>query len=341
MIIEKNKTRRKTIINLLKLIVSLILLAYFIAFIIIPEWPTIIDSFKNINYFYLLIVIFIAFPLILVSCLKWQLLLKSKNLNISLSKLIGLYLVGYFFNNIIPIGFLGGDFVRIYETAKQTKNTPDSLAAVFMERIMGVIALMMFAIFSIFLKFQLFLKNPTVLLIIICIIFILIIFIWMIFSPKILNFIKNIIKINLLKKIFTKLDEWTTAINRYKYEKRALFYSFIYSIIYNLLAIFNVYFSFLTFNYKPNFLDVFIIVPIILLIVLSAPITSAGLGLFENAIVYLFSLVGVLSSISALVALLLRAKVILLGLIGGIIYFFVRSDKPKNFKHKNKKQSRE
>ncbi len=337
--IDKNKINRKRIINSLKLVVSLILLTYFIVSIIAPEWPEILKSFKNINYFYLLIVIFIAFPLILVSCLKWQLLLKSKNLNISLSKLIGLYLVGYFFNNIIPIGFLGGDFVRIYETAKQTKNTPDSLAAVFMERIMGIIALMMFAIFSIFLKFQLFLKNPTVLLIIICIIFILIIFIWMIFSPKILNFIKNIIKINLLKKIFTKLDEWTTAINRYKYEKRALFYSFIYSIIYNLLAIFNVYFSFLTFNYKPNFLDVFIIVPIILLIVLSAPITSAGLGLFENAIVYLFSLVGVLSSISALVALLLRAKVILLGLIGSIIYFFIRSDKPKNFKHKNKKQS--
>jgi len=331
MITEKNKNRRKIIINLLKLLVSLVLLACFILFIVIPEWPTIIDSFKDINYLYLLIVIFISFPLILVSCLKWQILLKSKNLNISLSRLIGLYLVGYFFNNIIPIGFLGGDFVRIYETAKQTKNTPDSLAAVFMERIMGIIALIMFAIFSIFLKFQLFLKNPTVLLIIICIITALIIFIWMIFNPKILNFIKNIIKINPLKKIFTKLDEWTTAINKYKYEKRALFYSFIYSIIYNLLAILNVYFSFLTFNYKPNFLDVFIIVPIILLIVLSAPITSAGLGLFENAIVYLFSLVGVLSSISALVALLLRAKVILLGLIGGIIYFFIRSDKPKNF----------
>lgn len=331
MITEKNKNRRKIIINLLKLLVSLVLLACFILFIVIPEWPTIIDSFKDINYLYLLIVIFISFPLILVSCLKWQILLKSKNLNISLSRLIGLYLVGYFFNNIIPIGFLGGDFVRIYETAKQTKNTPDSLAAVFMERIMGIIALIMFVIFSIFLKFQLFLKNPTVLLIIICIITALIIFIWMIFNPKILNFIKNIIKINLLKKIFTKLDEWTTAINKYKYEKRALFYSFIYSIIYNLLAILNVYFSFLTFNYKPNFLDVFIIVPIILLIVLSAPITSAGLGLFENAIVYLFSLVGVLSSISALVALLLRAKVILLGLIGGIIYFFIRSDKPKKF----------
>lgn len=331
MITEKNKNRRKIIINLLKLLVSLVLLACFILFIVIPEWPTIIDSFKDINYLYLLIVIFISFPLILVSCLKWQILLKSKNLNISLSRLIGLYLVGYFFNNIIPIGFLGGDFVRIYETAKQTKNTPDSLAAVFMERIMGIIALIMFAIFSIFLKFQLFLKNPTVLLIIICIITALIIFIWMIFNPKILNFIKNIIKINPLKKIFTKLDEWTTAINKYKYEKRALFYSFIYSIIYNLLAILNVYFSFLTFNYKPNFLDVFIIVPIILLIVLSAPITSAGLGLFENAIVYLFSLVGVLSSISALVALLLRAKVILLGLIGGIIYFFIRSDKPKKF----------
>jgi len=331
MITNIKQKRKKFIINLLKLLVSLVLLACFILFIVIPEWPTIIDSFKDINYLYLLIVIFISFPLILVSCLKWQILLKSKNLNISLSRLIGLYLVGYFFNNIIPIGFLGGDFVRIYETAKQTKNTPDSLAAVFMERIMGIIALIMFAIFSIFLKFQLFLKNPTVLLIIICIITALIIFIWMIFNPKILNFIKNIIKINLLKKIFTKLDEWTTAINKYKYEKRALFYSFIYSIIYNLLAILNVYFSFLTFNYKPNFLDVFIIVPIILLIVLSAPITSAGLGLFENAIVYLFSLVGVLSSISALVALLLRAKVILLGLIGGIIYFFIRSDKPKKF----------
>jgi hypothetical protein len=335
--IDKNKINRKRIINSLKLVVSLILLTYFIAFIITPEWSEILKSFKDINYFYLIIVFFIAFPLILVSCLKWQLLLKSKNLHIHLSRLIALYLSGYFFNNIIPIGFLGGDFVRIYETARQTKNTPDSLAAVFMERIMGIVALILFTIFSIFLKFQLFLKNLIVLLIIICIILVLTIFLWMIFSPKVLNFIKGIIKINFLKKLFTKLDEWVSAINRYKNEKQVIFYSLIYSIIYNLLAIFNVYFSFLTFNIKPNFLDVFVIVPLTLLIVLSAPITSAGLGLFENANVYLFSLVGVLSSESALMSLLLRAKVILLGLIGGIIYFFMRSDEKENFISKNKK----
>jgi len=332
MIINKNQTRRKKIITVIRLIVSLILLAYFIAFIIKPEWYKIINSFRDINYFYLLIVIFISFPLILVSCLKWQILLKSKKLNISLSRLIGLYLVGYFFNNIIPIGFLGGDFIRIYETAKQTKNTPDSLAAVFMERILGIVALIVFSIFSIILKLQLFLKNPIVLLILLCIIFILVIFIWIIFSPRILNFIKNIIKINLLKNISKKLDDWVTAINRYKNEKRTIFYSLIYSIIYNLLAIFNVYFSFITFNYKPNLLDVFVVVPLTLLIVLSAPITSAGLGLFENANVYFFTLVGVMSSTSVLVALLLRAKVILLGLIGGIVYSFIRSDKKENFK---------
>jgi len=327
MIINKNQARRKRIINLIKLIVSLILLIYFILFIILPEWPRIIRSFKDINYFYFIIVILIILPLVLVSCLKWQLLLKSKNLNISLLKLIQIYLVGNFFNNIIPFGFLGGDFVRIYETSKLTKNTADSLAAVFMERIIGVIALMFFAIFSIFLKFEFFLKNVMVLTITICIILVLIIFLWMIFSPKMLNLIKSVIKTNILKKIFTKLDEWVTAINLYKNEKQVIFYSLIYSIIYNLLAILNVYFSFLTFNFKPNFLYVFVLVPLTLLIVLSAPITSAGLGLFENANVYLFSLVGVMSYESALVALLLRAKIILLGLIGGVIYFFMRNEK--------------
>jgi hypothetical protein len=337
MIIDRKKIKRKKIINLLRLIASFVLLAYFIVFIILPEWSKIIKSFKDVNYFYLLIVIFISFPLVLVSCLKWQLLLKFKNLNISISKLMGLYLVGYFFNNIIPIGFLGGDFIRIYETSKITKNTPDSLAAVFVERIMGIVALILFAIFSIFLKFQLFLKNPLVLLTIICIILVLIIFLWMIFSPKILNFIKGIIKINFLKKLFTKLDEWVTAINRYKNEKRVIFYSLIYSILYNLLAIFNVYFSFLTFNFKPSFMEVFVVVPLILLIVLSAPITSAGLGLFENANVYLFTLVGIPSSLSVLEALLLRLKVILLGLIGGIVYFFIRSEEKENFINKNKK----
>ncbi len=327
MTINTSQMRKKRIINLLKLIISLILLTYFILFIILPEWPKIIKYFKDIYYFYFIIVILIILPLVLVSCLKWQLLLKSKNLNIPLLKLVQLYLVGNFFNNIIPLGFLGGDFIRIYETSKLTKNTADSLAAVFMERIMGIIALMFFAIFSIFLKFEFFLKNIIVLIITICIILVLIIFLWMIFSPKMLNLIKSVIKTNILRKIFAKLDEWVTAINRYKNEKQVIFYSLIYSVIYNLLAILNVYFSFLTFNFQPNFLDVFVIVPLTLLIVLSAPITSAGLGLFENANVYLFSLVGVMSSKSALVSLLLRAKIILLGLIGGVIYFFMRNEK--------------
>ena len=70
---------------------------------------------------------------------RWLILLRGLGAKISLGRLLELYLIGGFFNALLPSGF-GGDVVRAVEAAQ---DTPAEVAAgtVFIDRLTGLMAL--------------------------------------------------------------------------------------------------------------------------------------------------------------------------------------------------------
>lgn len=90
---------------------------------------------------------------IFVSSIRWRLLLLK---GIGLKRLFSLYMIGSFFNNLMP-GIIGGDAVKAYYLGKELKHKPSkfsmsefsiAIASVFMDRYIGFVSLLIIAIIA-------------------------------------------------------------------------------------------------------------------------------------------------------------------------------------------------
>lgn len=75
----------------------------------------------------------------LLSSLRWSLLLRGLGATVQLSRLFALYLVGMFFNQVLP-GSISGDVARI-----SALRTPEGAVSVFLDRLLGLLALLALA----------------------------------------------------------------------------------------------------------------------------------------------------------------------------------------------------
>jgi glycosyltransferase 2 family protein len=75
---------------------------------------------------------------------RWRLLLRSQGGDASFGFLVRSFLVGVFFNNLLP-STIGGDAVRAVDTARSGVSRAAAVAIVFVDRFLGLLALMLFA----------------------------------------------------------------------------------------------------------------------------------------------------------------------------------------------------
>ncbi|MBK8973373.1 MAG: flippase-like domain-containing protein [Hahellaceae bacterium] len=77
-----------------------------------------------------------------VSSVKWFLLAKGIQIEARIGQLFAYYLMGRFFNLVLPSN-IGGDIIRIHLHGKKSGKRAQSAAAVFMERFTGLVALLL------------------------------------------------------------------------------------------------------------------------------------------------------------------------------------------------------
>ena len=76
-----------------------------------------------------------------VASWRWQLLLGAQGIHITLGKAIELTFLGLFFNNFMP-GLTGGDVIKAYYAARLTSTKkPHAVVTVFLDRLIGMVAL--------------------------------------------------------------------------------------------------------------------------------------------------------------------------------------------------------
>jgi hypothetical protein len=82
---------------------------------------------------------------IVIRAFRWRALLYGLGVAPSLRLLLKLYLVGNFFNTILPSGF-GGDVVRAVELAQQNRQSA-AIGTVIVDRLTGILSLMALGLF--------------------------------------------------------------------------------------------------------------------------------------------------------------------------------------------------
>jgi uncharacterized membrane protein YbhN (UPF0104 family) len=81
---------------------------------------------------------------VVASVWRWRLLLKAQDVHVATNRLAGSYLVALFFNNFLPSN-IGGDVIRIRDTAPQAGSKTLAAAVVLVDRGLGLMGLVLVA----------------------------------------------------------------------------------------------------------------------------------------------------------------------------------------------------
>jgi uncharacterized protein (TIRG00374 family) len=303
------------------LLISLLLLILVLRKVGFEE---LVDTLTDTDPYWLLVSFSLEPFLVLVSVIKWQILLKSQDSDVPLARLYGLYLVGRFFNNFLP-STVGGDVVRGYELGNYTKDYSGAVASIFVERLTGFITLVILAIFSLLLHSRLLddiRLSSAIGLAVIGLVGVL----WLTLDARPLALLDRRMTFPVARKLIPKLRKFHSSLNNYRKFRRALTLALFWSFVFMFLAIANVYTSALTFHRPISFLEIAAVVPLIL-VVSMLPFTVNGLGLQEWAYVLLFTLIGLPASVGLSTIILIRGKNLIVAALGGLVYPLIKLSK--------------
>src|SRR4030066_2423905 len=130
---------KKKIFTILRIVVSAGLIVYLIK-AQFKDFKTILDMIKAVNIPLLLAAASIHIFGVWISAVRWQLLLKTQGVRISQGYLSSSFLIGSFFNNILPTS-IGGDIFRSLDIANKAKISVGKSASVLViDRFAGVIS---------------------------------------------------------------------------------------------------------------------------------------------------------------------------------------------------------
>lgn len=295
---------------------------------------------------------FLLIPVMLTtSCLKWKLLLDAQGNRVSFTSLLRIYLIGYFFSNILPSA-IGGDVVRSFYSGQLIKNQAYSAVCVFLERFTGMLFLLLLVIVSPMAKPELY-KYPAVYLPVLGAMTLLCILFWIGKSKDHLYWPNRILMLTIefgyataeklslpfLKKftnfvekaaqrIIHKLDRFHTELVKslivIKSQRPLFLKLLLITAFFYFLTWINVLFSFRAFGVETPFPAICSLVPTAML-VSHVPVTMLGnLGYFESVFVFYFLLINIPVSESLAMMLLLRVKMLFLGLIGFFTYLLYK-----------------
>lgn len=281
-----------------------------------------LSNLKRLDLFLYSLAFLSFFILLLLGIRRWALLLQCRDISISYFQALRLTFMGMFFNNVVP-GLTGGDLVKAYYIARKVpKEKTTAVISVFLDRIIGLVALAGIAgLVSLFS-----LKRRGVADAAVAINF----FIGGAVLGGIVFFSKRIRKFLLLDKIlkvlpFSKfLKNVDSAIFLYRYKKRALILAFLISILGHFFSIMANVLVGLALNPDPSISIryYFIYVPIAL-VISSIPITPAGLGVAEFLYPTLFMLLDQrLSAFGFALCILYRMITLVFSLLGGFFLLF-------------------
>lgn len=311
--------RRKGIY--IKILIAIVLIALLIKNV---DFLKAFAFFSSLNAASIGLICLISFWLIFVSCIKWKMFLSYLHLPTPFWRLFNFYIMGYFFNNLLPTN-VGGDAVRLLFTAAGKETYSDSFVAVFMERFTGLVALLLFVLISIPLSVYhyRFIDNLGYILLLLAVIIggtVIIIFI----NPDLL--LKFKISNRFITKVHAKLREILSTIQSFKKQKQLVIYSLLLSVLFNFLAIVNVYIVAWALQISLSFLSLLVFVPIILMIS-AIPFSINGLGISEGAYVLCLTQAGISAPAALSIALFMRAKNIILSAVGGVSFIFYKRSK--------------
>lgn len=224
------------------------------------------------------------------------------------------YFKGTFFNQVLPSS-IGGDAMRMLDLTRKNYDKKDSFYGVFVDRIVGLVGLLVLNLIASIIFYGTFKSDFSQLIIIITLGGI-IGFISLFYFDKI-HFLENIKFLNLFHRLAKRLNSLYGS-------KKLLLKHISISVIVHFFSILTMYGLSLSLSLELNFQTLLIAVPPVFLLTI-IPLSLAGWGIREGAMVGVFMLVGADQTKILAMSILYGLLLIISALPGS--YFWIKNKK--------------
>ena len=255
-----------------------------------------------------------------ICVVRWRIVLGAINGTLSFASCFRLYLVGFFFNQALPSSF-GGDAVRIYRAYKEGLSLHCSINGVMLERVATVLGLILLVFFA--APFFLDRVDPEDAA-------------WIVPAVSVLGVagLVGLFVLMFLDQVPSKYSHWRLVHGMVLLaeDTRRVFLSPLialkalgWSLLGHINIALMVYLMGVSIGLEIPWLDCMVLMPPVLL-VMTLPISIAGWGVREQAMVSAFALIGVPGEGALALSIMFGLLGLIMGLPGGIVWL-MSSDK--------------
>ncbi len=248
----------------------------------------------------------------LLSILRWQVVMRQFDHVLGFWLTARLFFEGLFFNQALP-STVGGDGVRIYRAFRAGLSLSAAINSVVLDRILGLTSLMLLAAVAQPLFYDRVDSIPARLS----------------FTAVFLAAIGGVAALLLLAYLPERFHGWKIARGlvalslaaRQAFRTASIFFPVtLLSIVGHLISVTVFYLLAVSLDLGVSFMDCLVMVPSVLLLA-TVPISVAGWGLREGAMVAAFGLLGVPPGGAAAASVLYGIGMALVALPGGLLWF--------------------
>lgn len=287
--------------KIVKFILKAIVTAVFVVWIIFKtNWAEMWMYLKEVRVWHIVLYVAILVLGMIICSHRWKKLAEFKGIKLPLWDFFKYYLTGTFINNFMP-SFVAGDAYKAYAIASPEKSYSEAGSTVVMDRITGVIGLMILALVFSLLNFKFMVGNKLLVILNLLIILSLC-------SDIIIARMKKIAWLRKLVFRFApeKIINFLKEVYDYSSNSKILINSISWSIVFSVVgvAVLN-YILFWALGIKVgivNYLSVIFLISIIA----ALPISINNIGLKEWAYITFFGFFGVSTGAAVAISVISR-----------------------------------
>jgi uncharacterized protein (TIRG00374 family) len=254
---------------------------------------------------------------------RWRLLIRAQGGDAPASFLLRSFLVGVFFNNLLP-STIGGDTVRVIDTARTGVGRAKAVAIIFVDRFVGLLALMLFALIGVLVSGRLTTRDPDLYAWVLGGAIVMALGAGLLFWPsqrsaRLLAWFGA----RLPRRLHPLFVKATEALLAFQGKGSVLARAFAWSLALQTTVVLNGYLLSRALHVPIPLPYFFLIVPLALFVMM-VPVSINAIGVRENVWAFFFVTFGVSAASGVAVAWLDYGNVLLQALLGGAIYAWGR-----------------
>jgi len=254
----------------------------------------------------------------MISAYKWYLLLEPVRLVVSYGRAVAIYFIGMFFNIFLPT-IVGGDAVKAIVLSRETGAAGRATMSVFMERNVGLLALLTIAAIAVWYAPPLRLLGLSLPMLVLVLLAAYVAANLVLASPRAYAAVDAIVAFTPLGGMRHRASSLYDGLVPYRHHVGLLAIATALSFLFQAIVIGVVFLNARALGQSFSISALAVFVPLISLASM-VPVTVNGLGVREALYVLLFGQLGASRDVAVSLALLYLAVTFVASLPGGIIY---------------------